>query len=330
MRGISFHSVGGPSVLEVEDLPVPLPKDSEVLIKIDYAGVNFVDIYQRSGLYPIKLPAISGREGAGTIVQLGSNVSSLLDLHEGDHVAAFTQGTMAEYVCASAEGVLKLPKTVSTRMGAAIMLQGLTAWTLVRDAHNVEKGQTVLVQAAAGGTGSLLVQMCKHLGATVIGTVSTTQKAKIANELGCDHIIIYTEKDVVEEVLRLTDRQGCHAVFSGIGQATFNIDLASTRRKGTLVTFGNSSGPVEAFKVLDLSKKNIRLVRPTLANYIAERAEFEERSSEMLNLVEKGIVKVQIGGEYALDAAGQAQEDLASKKTTGKLIVKITNDAARD
>lgn len=323
MKGVVFHSTGDSSVLKVEQVPAPTPKESEVLIELDYAGVNFVDIYQRNGLYPIKLPAVAGREGAGKIIQLGSNVPTSLGLHVGDRVAAFTQGTMAEYVCAAAEGVLKLPDAISTRIGAAIMLQGLTAWTLVRDAHPVEKGQTVLVQAAAGGTGSLLVQMCKHLGATVIGTVSTPQKAAIARRLGCDHIVTYTEQDVLAEVMRITGDRGCHAVFSGIGQATFAADLASTRRKGTLVTFGNSSGAVEALRVLDLSKKNVRLVRPTLANYIAEREEFELRSREVLELVEKGVVEVQVGGEFTLESLGQAQDDLASKNTTGKLLVRI-------
>ncbi|KAF7557579.1 hypothetical protein G7Z17_g600 [Cylindrodendrum hubeiense] len=323
MRGVVFHTTGDASVFQVENVAVPSPKEGEVLLELDFAGVNFVDIYLRSGLYPINLPAIAGREGAGKIVKLGPNVPASFDLHVGDKIAVFVQGTLAEYVCAPADKVLKLPARVSTKIGSAVMLQGLTAWTLVRDAHRVEKGQIVLVQAAAGGTGSLLIQMCKYLGATVIGTVSTIQKAKVAKDIGCDHVIIYTEIDVIPEVMRLTEDKGCHAVFSGVGQSTFAVDLASVRRKGTLVTFGNSSGPVENFRVLDLSKKNVKLVRPTLANYIAQREEFEVVGREMLDLVVKGKLKVEFGGEYTLESVGQAQDDLASKKTTGKLLVKI-------
>jgi NADPH:quinone reductase len=243
MKGVVFHSTGDSSVLTVDNaLPVPFPQGPEVLVKLEYAGVNFIDIYQRNGLYPMKLPATAGREGAGTIIQLGPEVPPSFDLHVGDRVAVFGQGTMAEYASTPSSGVLKLPPSVTTKMGAAIMLQGLTAWTLVQDAHKVEKGEVVLIQAAAGGTGGLLIQMCKYLGATVLGTVSTAQKAEIARNHGCDHVIIYTEKNVEAEAMRLTGGEGCHAVLSGIGLATFAADLACTRRKGTLCSYGNSSG----------------------------------------------------------------------------------------
>ncbi|KIX00390.1 uncharacterized protein Z518_10529 [Rhinocladiella mackenziei CBS 650.93] len=324
MKAVRFHATGDSSVLHLEDnVPVPAPADDEVLIKLDYAGVNFVDTYLRSGLYPINLPAVGGREGAGTIVELGTKVPSSFGLEVGDRVAVFAQGTLAQYVAAPAGSVMKLPSSMTTRIGAAVMLQGLTAWTLVRDAHDVQKGQVILVQAAAGGTGGLLVQMCKHLGAVVIGTVSTTQKAEIAKKHGCDHIIIYKEQDVLSEVLRLTDGKGCHAVLSGIGKSTFAADLAATRRKGTLVSYGNSSGPVVDFKILELSKNNVKLVRPTLAKYIYERDEFVERTQQLLDLVGKNIISVPIGAEYTLDKAGQAQDDLTGQKTTGKLIIKI-------
>lgn len=324
MKGVAFHSVGDSSVLTLDEtLHIPVSQGSDVLIKLEYAGVNFIDTYQRSGLYPIKLPATAGREGAGVIVQLGPELPESYDLHVGDKVAVFAQGTMAQYVCAPGSGVLKLPSSVTTKTGAAVMLQGLTAWTLVQDAHKVEKGQVILVQAAAGGTGGLLVQMCKYLGATVIGTVSTSRKAEIAKNHHCDHLIIYTEQNVESEVMRLTDGKGCHAVFSGIGQATFTADLACTRRKGTLVSYGNSSGPVVNVNILELSKKNVKLVRPTLANYIAERDEFVERSQKMLELVDVGALKIGIGGEYDLESLRSAQDDLTGAKTTGKLIVKI-------
>lgn len=305
------------------ELPLPTVKDTDVLAKVEYAGVNFIDIYQRTGVYPIQVPIAAGREGAGTIVKLGSKVPSSYGLNIGDRVAVFTQGTLAEYVAAPADGVMKLPPSVSTKTGAAIMLQGLTACTMTQESHKVEKGQTILVQAAAGGTGGLLVQMCKHIGATVIGTVSTEEKAKVANENGCDHTILYKNTNVEEEVMRLTDGKGCHAVFSGVGQATFQADLACTRRKGTLVSYGNSSGVVSDFRILLLSKKNVKLVRPTLANYIAEREEFFRRSTQLLELLEAGAVKMQLGGAYELEQVLEAQDSLSGQKTMGKLLIKV-------
>lgn len=324
MRAVVIPQIGNSSVLTLsDDVPKPNAKAGEVLVKLDYAGVNFVDTYQRSGLYPVTLPCIAGREGAGTIESLGADVPDEYDLHIGDRVAVFAQGTMAEYVCAEAKGVLKLPQQVSTKEGAAIMLQGLTAWTLVRDAYDIQEGNCILVQAAAGGTGGLVVQMAKHLGAHVIGTTSSVEKAKVAKGYNCDHVINYKEQNVEKEVMKLTSNHGCHAVFSGIGQATFAADLACTRRMGTLVTYGNSSGAITSMKPLDLSKKNVKLVRPTLANYIVEREEFVARSRELLDLVAEGAVKVRIGAEYELQDLGMAQDDLTGQKTVGKLIVKI-------
>ena len=324
MRAVVIDKHGDSSVLRLEtQKSLPVMNEMDVLVKVDYAGVNFVDTYQRSGLYPGKLPLQVGREGAGTIVNIGSSVPSSYGLQIGSRVAVFTQGTIAEYVCALAESVMVLPPSVTTEQGAAIMLQGLTAWTMVQDAHKVEQGQTILIQAAAGGTGGMLVQMCKHLGATVIGTVSTPRKAEIAKKHGCDHVILYKNNDVHEEVMRITSMKGCHAVLSGIGEATFAEDLACTRRKGTLVSYGNSSGAVSSFRVLDLSKKNVKLVRPTLGNYIMERDEFVLRSQQLLALVASGLVRPELGGEYRLEEVAQAQDDLTSQKTTGKLLIKI-------
>ncbi|KAH8646775.1 quinone oxidoreductase [Xylariales sp. PMI_506] len=323
MRAVQFAKTGGTEVLELVDIPKPVPKPTEVLIKVEFAGVNFIDTYLRSGLYPTALPSVVGREGAGVIEELGAEVSAEFGLKVGDKVAVFCPGAMAEYMVAPSASVLKLPDGISTKEGAAIMLQGLTAWTLCRDSHDLKAGEVALVQAAAGGTGGLLVQMCKALGATVIGTTSSAAKAAVAKAHGADHVIIYTEQNVEEEVMKLTDGKGCHAVFSGIGKATVQADMAMTRRKGTFVTFGNSSGAIDAVKPLDLSKKNIKLVRPTLANYITEREEFVTRSTELLDLVQKGAVKVNIGHEYTLAEVGKAQDELVGQKTTGKLIVHI-------
>ena len=324
MKGVVFHTQGDSSVLQMEEsLPIPDPLDSEILIKVEYAGVNFIDIYQRNGLYPMQLPARAGREGSGSIIKVGANVEKSWNLYVGDRVAVFTQGAMAEYVCAPPKSVMKLPEEVSTKAGAGLMLQGLTALTLAQDAHAVQENEIVLVQAAAGGTGGLLVQICKHLGAKVIGTVSNSTKASIAREHGCDHVIIYTESDVTSEVMRITNGEGCHAVFSGVGQSTFDADLACTRRKGTLCSYGNSSGAVKNFRILDLSKKNAKLVRPTLGNYIFTSEEFKRSRQKLLQMVASGAVKVKYGEEYDLASIRAAQDDLASKKSIGKLVVKI-------
>ena len=327
MKAAVFDKHGDSSVLRIDaQHPLPAMNETEVLVKVYYAGVNFVDTYQRSGLYPVKLPLQVGREGAGIIVKIGCNVPPSYGIQVGDRVAVFTQGTAAEYVSAAPESVMVLPPLISMKQGAAIMLQGLTAWTIVQDGHKVEQGQTILIQAAAGGTGGMLVQMCKHLGATVIGTVSTPKKAEIAKKHGCDHIILYKENDVQKEVMSLTGNKGCHAVLSGVGEVIFAQDLACTRRKGTLVSYGNSSGAVSSFRVLDLSKKNVKLVRPTLANYITERDEFVLRSQQLLDLVGSGVVRPEFGGEYPLEEVAQAQDDLTTQKTTGKLLIRIQTE----
>jgi len=325
MRAVVFNEIGDSSVLHVSDtVPVPTAGPRQALVKLEWAGVNFIDTYLRSGLYPAALPHITGKEGAGVIVALGADVPAEYGLAVGDRVAVYSDGCAAEYVAAAADRLLRLPPTVPTRDGAALMTQGLTAWTLARDAHAVAPGETVLVQAAAGGTGGLLVQACKALGATVVGTTSSAAKAAVARGHGADHVVVYTEADVKAEVDRLTGGEGCHAVFSGVGQATFAADLACTRRKGTLVTFGNSSGPVEAFRPLELGARNVKLVRPRLDGYIATREEFVLRSGELLELVAQGKIRALVGGEYTLETLARAQDDLVGKRTTGKLLVKIT------
>ncbi|CAK7243806.1 MAG: hypothetical protein STHCBS139747_005334 [Sporothrix thermara] len=325
MKAVQFSKYGGSEVLELVDIAKPTPSPGQVLVKVEYAGVNFVDTYVRTGLYPVPhFPMTSGREACGTIEEIGSAVPAAYGLAVGERIAVFASCAFAEYLVCDAATVLKLPSDMSARDGAALVLQGLTAWTLVRDAHEVKAGETVLVRAAAGGTGGLVVQMCKALGATVIGITSTPEKVKLAEEYGCDHVLSYREvADVDAAVLALTDGLGCHAVLSSVGKDTLASDLKLTRRKGTFVTFGNSSGPIESVRPLDLSKKNIKLVRPTLANYITTREEFEMRSNELLDLVAKGHLKLTIGAEYSLAEVGKAQDDLTSGKTMGKLVIKV-------
>ncbi|KUI61423.1 putative quinone oxidoreductase [Cytospora mali] len=324
MRAVIYDKTGDSSVLHVGDIPKPTAGPSDALVKIEYAGINFIDIYFRTGLYPTAFPATTGREGAGVIEELGSDVPASYKLKVGDRVAIYSSNVMAEYCATPASKLMKLPEGVSNRDGAALILQGLTAWTLVRDAHEVKPGEVVLVHAAAGGTGGLMVQMAKHLGATVIGTASTPEKIEIAKQHGCDHVINYSKEKVLDEVMKLTDGKGCHAVFSGVGKATFEDDLECCRRKGTMVTFGNASGAIEGFRPLVLGKKNVKLLRPRLDVYVAEREEFEQRSAELLDLVAKGIVKLAIGKEYTMEEVGQAHDDLGGRKSTGKLIVKIS------
>jgi len=323
MKAVVYDKTGDSSVLHIADIPKPTPGPADALIKIDYAGINFIDIYFRTGLYPTTFPATTGREGAGVIEALGADVPPAYNLRVGDRVAIYASDVMAEFAATPASKLMKLPDGVSTRQGAALILQGLTAWTLVRDAHEVKPGEVVLVHAAAGGTGGLVVQMAKHLGATVIGTASTPEKIEIAKGHGCDYVINYSKESVLEEVNKITDGKGCHAVFSGIGQATFKDDLECCRRKGSMITFGNASGAIEGFRPLELGKKNVRLLRPRLDVYVSEREDFEQRSAELLDLVAKGIVKLDIGKEYTLDQVGQAHDDLSSRKSTGKLIVKV-------
>lgn len=323
MKAVAYDKTGDSSVLHIVQLPNPTPGPDDALIKIDYAGINFIDVYFRTGLYPTTFPAITGREGAGVIEALGAQVPDAYGLKVGDRVACYSQNVMAEFVATPASKLMKLPDGVSNRQGAALILQGLTAWTLVKDAHEVKKGEVVLVHAAAGGTGGLVVQMAKHLGATVIGTASTPEKIEIARGHGCDHVINYSNDNVLDEVNKLTDGKGCHAVFSGIGQATFKDDLECCRRKGSMITFGNASGAIEGFRPLELGKKNIRLLRPRLDVYVSEREEFQQRSAELLDLVAKGIVKLDIGKEYTMEQVGEAHDDLSGRKSIGKLIVKI-------
>lgn len=323
MKAVVYDKTGDSSVLHVGDIPKPDPGPADALIKIEYAGINFIDIYFRTGLYPISFPATTGREGAGVIEALGANVPASYGLKVGDRVACYAQNVMAEYCATPAARLMKLPDGVTNRQGAALILQGLTAWTLVRDAHEVKPGETVLVHAAAGGTGGLIVQMAKHLGATVIGTASTPEKIEIAKGHGCDHVINYSKDNVLEEVMKLTNGEGCHAVLSGIGKSTFKDDLECCRRKGSMVSFGNASGAVDGFRVLDLGKKNVKLLRPRLDVYVSERADFEQRSAELLDLVAKGVVKLDIGQEYTMEQVGQAHDDLSGRKSTGKLIVKV-------
>lgn len=325
MHALQIEKQGGPEVLRIAEVPTPKPERNQVLIKTEYSGVNFIDTYQRSGLYKVQLPFILGNESAGLVESVGEDVK---DIKAGDAVAAYSPGGgFATYAIADRSKVSKLPKEVSTRDGATALLQGLTAWTLVREAYPIKKGDHVLIHAAAGGTGLLLCQMAKHLGAIVIGTTSTEEKAKLAKENGADHIVIYTQEreKLADKVLELTGGKGCEGIFDGVGKDTWEDDFKMIARKGTIVTFGNASGAIDPFPPLKLVAKNVKVARPTLANYVYTQEEFDQYSKELWDLLANKAIKLRVHGEYELSEEGvrKAQADLTGRATTGKLLVKI-------
>ncbi|KAF9175572.1 NADPH:quinone reductase [Mortierella sp. AD011] len=323
MNAVQIPKHGDSSILAYVPVPKPTPKPDQVLVKVAYAGVNFIDTYQRSGLYPQTLPFIPGREGSGEIVEVGPEAKGGFKV--GDRVAFLDTGGYAEYDAVSTRTLAKLPDTVSLEQGAALLLQGLTAWSLVRQAYKVEKGDWVLVHAAAGGVGLLLCQMCKLLGANVIGTTSTDAKAKLAKENGANYIVDYSNgyDSLIEKVNEVTGNKGVHVVYDGVGAATFDVSLKVVRRLGTVVSFGNSSGAVPPVNLMRLTEKNIRLMRTTLFSYLTTREEFDSLSSELLQLVADGKLKFAIHKVYPIQDVKQAHDDLEGRKTTGKLLLKL-------
>ena len=303
-----------------EDAPLPQVTEGSVLVKNHVAGVNYLDIYQRNGLYPTQLPYTLGHEGAGVVAEVGSGVTNL---KVGDRVTYVGTSTYAEYTNLPADSVEKLSDEITFEEGAAIGLQGLTAWTMVRDGYKVQKGDVVLVYAAAGGVGLLLCQMSRYLGATVIGVVGSNEKAELARANGADHTIVHSQEDILERVNEITNGLGCHAVFDSIGKDTFETSLACTRRLGTLVSFGSASGKVPPISITVLSAKNIRLLRPALYHYLTTKEESHKWWSELLDLVKNKVVKLNIHKVYDLKDVKQAHLDLESRNTTGKLLIRL-------
>ncbi|KAI9139529.1 quinone oxidoreductase [Paraphysoderma sedebokerense] len=318
MKAVQITENGDVDVLQVRDLPIPTAGPGQVVVKNDYAGVNFIDTYQRSGLYKIALPAILGREGAGVVESVGPDVSTC---KPGDRVAYFNPEAYAEYTNVNQTYVYPLPPSISTSTACASILQGLTALSMCKYSYPVKKGDFVLIHAAAGGTGSLLVQICKHFGATVIGTVSTEEKAQMVRGLGADHVVIYSTTSVVDEVNKITNNKGVQAVFDGVGKDTFDASLKCLGRRGVFVSFGNASGKAPAVEPLQLPK-NSYLTRPSLFNSLENRQEFEELCKELFELIENNVIHIKVHKVYELDQVKQAHLDLVGRKTTGKLLVK--------
>ncbi|KAI5862135.1 NAD(P)-binding protein [Durotheca rogersii] len=323
-KGVVINKTGGTDVLEYKtDLPVPAPAAGQVLVKNDYLGINYIDTYFRTGLYkPAQFPYVLGREAEGTIVKAGGG--ELYGLKEGDRVVWLGEAAYAEYTAVPADKVYKIPDGIPPKVAAAALLQGLTALSLVREAYHVEKGDWVLVHAAAGGTGLLLVQLLKAIGANTIGTASTPEKVELARRAGATHVINYSVEDVKAKVLELTGGAGVAAVLDGVGKATFDLSLESVARKGTLVSFGNASGAVPPFAIARLSARNTRLLRPTLFNYIATRAEFEAYAADLFGFAARGELDFRIHDTYPLSEIARAHADLEGRRTAGKLLLDPT------
>ena len=320
MKAIRVHTPGGPEALRLEDVPEPKPEAGQAVVKIEAAGVNFIDVYQRTGLYKVPLPFTLGQEAAGSVAAVGPGVK---EPKVGDRVA-YTSilGAYAEYAVVPAERVVVLPDGVSTKQGAAAMLQGMTAHYLATSTYPLESGNACLVHAAAGGVGLLLCQVAKLRGARVLGTVSTREKAALARAAGAAEVILYTEQDFEAEVKRLTNGAGLQVIYDSVGKTTFEKGLSCLAPRGMMVLFGQSSGPVGPFDPQVLSQKgSLFLTRPTLAHYILTRPELVARAGEVLGWIKSGKLKLRIDREVPLAQVAEAHRLLEGRKTTGKVLL---------
>jgi NADPH2:quinone reductase len=320
MKAVRVHSPGGPEALRFEDAPDPEPSVGEAVVRIEAAGVNFIDVYHRTGLYKAPLPVTLGQEAAGVVEAVGPEVT---DLRPGDRVAwAAVFGGYAEKAAVPAERLVKLPDGMSARQGAAAMLQGMTAHYLATSTYPLKPGDVCLVHAAAGGVGQLLCQIAKMRGARVLGTVSTKEKAALARAAGADATIDYTTADFAAEARRETDGHGVQVVYDSVGQSTFEKGLASLALRGTMVLFGQSSGPVGPFDPQVLNQKgSLFLTRPTLAHYVASREDLTRRAGEVLGWVKEGKLRLRIQHEFPLRDAAEAHRALEGRRTTGKILL---------
>jgi NADPH2:quinone reductase len=321
-HAIRIHQTGGPEVLKWEEIQVGEPGPGQLRIRQAAAGLNFIDVYHRSGLYPQRAPFTPGVEGAGTVEAVGNQVH---DFKPGDRVAyAGPQGGYAEERLIDADRVVKLPDEISFEQAAAMMLQGMTVRMLLRAVYPVKEGDMILVHAAAGGVGLILCQWASALGATVIGTVSTQEKAELARAHGCAHPILYTKQDFVEEVRKLTAGQKLPVVYDSVGKSTFVQSLDCLRPRGLMVSFGNASGPVDPISPLILSQKgSLFLTRPTLFHYIATRPELEQSADDLFEMVRSGKVKIEAKQSFPLKDAAEAHRALEARKTSGSTILTV-------
>jgi NADPH2:quinone reductase len=320
MKAIQVKQPGGPEAMELADLPVPQPKPNEAVVKLTAAGVNFIDVYFREGRYKAPLPLVLGQEGAGEVTAVGAEVT---DVKIGDRVAwAGAFGSYAEYSAVSANRLVRVPEGVSDQQAAAAMLQGMTAHYLAFSTYPLKSGETALIHAAAGGVGLLLTQMAHNIGARVIATVSTEEKAKLARAAGADDVILYTQSDFETETKRLTGNKGVNVVYDSVGKTTFEKGLNVLRPRGMMALFGGSSGAVPPFDLIGLSQKgSLFVTRPSLLHYIASREELVARSESVFGMITSGKLKLRIDHTYPLAEAQRAHRELEGRKTTGKLLL---------
>ncbi len=322
MKAIQIAQTGGPEHLVLADIATPTPNAGEVLVKLHASGVNFIDIYQREGRYKVPLPFVPGQEAAGVVEETGEGVR---EFAKGDRVAwCGVLGTYAEYAVVPAAKLIAVPEGVDLSQAAAVMLQGMTAHYLSQSTFPLKRGHTALVHAAAGGVGLLLTQMASQIGARVIATVSTEEKAQLAREAGAADIILYTQADFESETRRLTEGAGVDVVYDSVGKTTFDQSLNCLRPRGMMVLFGGSSGAVPPFDLITISTKgSLFVTRPSLPHYVLTREELTARAGEVLTWVQTGKLRVRCEHTYPLAEASQAHIDLASRKTTGKLLLNI-------
>ncbi|KAH7916395.1 hypothetical protein BJ138DRAFT_1131914 [Hygrophoropsis aurantiaca] len=335
ISAIAISKTGGFDVLEKISIPFPKIAPGHLVIKVQYLGINFIDTYYRQGVYPVSsFPFVLGKETAGTVVGLPTDEAVLNDpdyqkrgYKEGSRVAVDLLSTHAEYISVPWKTVYPIPDSVSTLTAASALIQGVTAVSFMEEAYNVQKGDTILIHTVAGGLGLLMAQLAKSRGATVIGTTSTPEKAELAKANGADHVILYKNENTVARVLELTNGEGVHAIFDGVGKDTFDSNFEMIRRKGTLVSVGNASGAVPPFPPLKLVAKNIKLLRPTLNNYTYTPSEVLYYSHKLFSLLSDGTLRTQVFKEYPFTTEGvqQAQKDLTGGKTTGKLVIKVSD-----
>lgn len=320
MNAIQIQTIGGPEVLQVVELPIPVPGPGQVLIRVEAVGVNFIEIYFRKGQYKATMPLVPGTEAAGTIEELGSGVTGF---KPGDMVASVgVLGSYAEYALVPAAQLVKVPEGLTPEQAAAAMLQGMTAHYLSKSTYALKPGDTALVHAGAGGVGLLLTQMAAKIGARVITTVSTKEKAELSREAGAAEVILYSEQDFLAETKRLTGGKGVDVVYDSVGKTTFENSLNCLRPRGLMALFGGSSGAVPPFDLIQLSSKgSLFITRPTLWHYIGTRQELEWRAGEVLGAVASGELKLRMEHMYPLADAGRAQDDMESRKTTGKVLL---------
>lgn len=320
MKAVRIHTFGGPEVMQVEDIDTPSPGPGQVLVKLAAAGLNYIDVYQRTGLYPNQLPYTLGLEGSGEVAAVGAQVSGL---QTGDRVAyTGVPGAYAEYTLVPADRLVHLPAGLDVKVGAAAMLQGMTAHYLATSTYPLKAGDTCLIHAAAGGVGLLLVQMAKQCGARVFGTVSTEEKAALAREAGADHVILYTQQNFETEVKRLTDGKGVNVVYDSVGKTTFDGGLNCLKPLGYMVLYGQASGPVAPFDAGILNTKgSLFLTRPSLFHYTADRASLETRAGEVLSWIASGKLTIRMEYAFPLAQAAEAHRSLEGRRTTGKVLL---------